>query len=460
MAFFACAAPAFAGGPFMMVGAAEDVGKTSDYAFAKASMDKAKLAGFDSIRVTQTWTKDQAKLGAADAILLDNAINAAQFTGLRVVLSLYPFGSSVTPLTDDQRADFASFATDIANRYPFVHDFIVGNEPNLNRFWLPQFNADGTDAAAPAYEQLLATAYDALKAARPHATVFGGALAPRGVDKPNTGRDTHSPTAFITDLGVSYRASGRQLPIMDAFAFHPYPETSTTGPSAAHPNGTSLGLADYSKLIGLLGTAFDGTAQRGSALPILYDEFGIETQIPAAKAPLYVAAEPTTTKPVSEATQAQYYLQAMQMTFCQPTVLGLMLFHVQDEPDLSAWQSGEFYVDGTAKASLGPVRRAAFSVRRGVVASCPGLLLTPRLKLTAGRPTRTAQPATLTCSLDCVYTVRLDGRKTLTGAAVGGVAKKLRFRGVPTKGQHSLTGSATAALNAGPAGRATLTFRL
>ncbi len=443
-----------------MVGAAEDVGKAADYAFAKSSMDKAKLAGFDSIRITQTWTKDQTKLGASDEIVLDNAINAAQFTGLRVVLSLYPFGSSVTPLTDEQRADFASFAADVANRYPFVHDFIVGNEPNLNRFWLPQFNPDGTDAAAPAYEQFLATAYDALKAVRPRSTIYGGALAPRGVDKPNTGRDTHSPTAFITDLGTAYRASGRELPIMDAFAFHPYPETSTTGPNVPHPNGTSIGLADYSRLVGLLGAAFDGTSQRGSTLPLLYDEFGIETQIPPAKAPLYIGTEPATTKPVSEALQAQYYLQAMQMTFCQPTVLGLMLFHVQDEPDLSAWQSGEYYVDGTPKTSLLPVRRAAFSVRRGIVAACPGLQLTPKLKLAAGKPTKTTQPVTLTCSLDCTYAVRLDGKETLRGTAVGGIAKKLRFPVAPVKGRHSLLGTATAALNAGPPGRTALTFRL
>jgi hypothetical protein len=444
----------------MMVGAAEDVGKAADYAFAKSSMDKAKLAGFDSIRITQTWTKDQTKLGASDEIVLDNAINAAQFTGLRVVLSLYPFGSSVTPLTDEQRADFASFAADVATRYPFVHDFIVGNEPNLNRFWLPQFNPDGTDAAAPAYEQFLATAYDALKAVRPRSTIYGGALAPRGVDKPNTGRDTHSPTAFITDLGAAYRASGRELPIMDAFAFHPYPETSTTGPNVPHPNGTSIGLADYSRLVGLLGAAFDGTSQRGSTLPLLYDEFGIETQIPPAKAPLYIGTEPATTRPVSEALQAQYYLQAMQMTFCQPTVLGLMLFHVQDEPDLSAWQSGEYYVDGTPKTSLLPVRRAAFSVRRGIVAACPGLQLTPRLKLAAGKPTKTTQPVTLTCSLDCTYAVRLDGKQTLRGTAVGGIAKKLRFPIAPVKGRHSLLGTATAALNAGPPGRTALTFRL
>ncbi len=247
---------------------------------------------------------------------------------------------------------------------------------------------------------------------------------------------------------------------MDAFAFHPYPETSTTGPNAAHPNGTSIGLADYPRLLGLLGTAFDGTAQHGSALPILYDEFGIETQIPPPKALFYVGAEPTTTKPVSETTQAQYYLQAMQMTFCQPTVLGLMLFHVQDEPDLSAWQSGEFYVDGTPKASLLPIRSAASSVRRGIAASCPGLLLTPKLKLTAGRPTKTAEPVTLKCSLDCAYTVRPRRQEDAHRHGSRRRPQETALQRCPGQGRHSLAASAIAALNAGPPGRAALTFRL
>ena len=65
-------------------------------------------------------------------------------------------------------------------------------------------------------------------------------------------------------------------------------------------------------------------------------------------------------------------------------LLGLLLFHVQDEPALSAWQSGEYYVDGTPKTSLYPVRSAAFGVHRGIVAACPGLLLTPKLVITTG----------------------------------------------------------------------------
>jgi hypothetical protein len=448
----------FAGGPFMMVGVAEDVVKAQDYAFAKAEMDNVKLAGFDTIRVTQTWTKGETALGPNDQITLGNAMKAAQFTGVRVILSIYPFGSSVTPLTDQDRLDFTQFAADVVKRYPLLHDIIVGNEPNLNRFWLPQFGGSGEDVAAPAYEQLLAATYDVLKVVRPHSTIYGGALAPRGVDKPNTGRDTHSPTAFIADLGAAYKSSGRLIPIMDAFAFHPYPETSSTGPDFPHPNSTSIGLADYAKLVGLLGAAFDGTAQRGSTLPIIYDEFGIETTIPAAKAPLYTGTEPDTTKPVAEAVQAQMYLQAMQMTFCQPTALGILLFHLQDEPALSGWQSGEFYVDGTPKTSLYPVRSAAFGVHRGIVAGCPGLLLTPKLVLTAGKPDKTGIKVTLTCSLDCTYTVTLDSRR-LTGTAIGKTPKTLLFKGALRAGLHRVTATGVVPVNTGPAGTASLSFR-
>ena len=442
----------------MMVGAAEDVVKTQDYAFAKAEMDNLKLAGFDTIRVTQTWTRGQTALGPNDTITLGNAMQAAQFTGVRVILSLYPFGSSVTPLTDQERLDFTQFAADVVQRYPLLHDVIVGNEPNLNRFWLPQFGPSGEDVAAPAYEQLLAATYDALKVVRPHSTIYGGALAPRGVDKPGTGRDTHSPTAFVADVGAAYKASGRLIPIMDAFAFHPYPETSATGPNFPHPNGTSIGLADYPKLVGLLGAAFDGTTQRGSTLPILYDEFGIETTIPPDKAPLYTGTEPATTKPVDEAVQQQMYLQAMQMTFCQPTALGILLFHVQDEPALSAWQSGEFYVDGTPKTSLYPVRGAAFGVHRGIVAACPGLLLTPKLVIRTGKPDKTGVKVFLTCSLDCTFTVTLDSRR-LIGAAIGRVPKTIAFKGALRPGAHRVTAQGVVPMNTGPAGTASTSFR-
>jgi hypothetical protein len=447
--FFALASPAWAGGPYMLVGAADDLVKQPTEAAAKVQMDKARLAGLDAVRVTLTWKTGERAVPPASLTDLTNAIDAAQFSGMRIILSIYPFGSSVTPLTPEDQSDFAAFAADAAKQFPVVHDFIVGNEPNLNRFWLPQFGPNGEDVAAPAYEQLLATTYDALKAVRPHSTVYGGALAPRGVDKPNTGRDTHSPTAFITDMGTAYRASGRTTPIMDAFAFHPYPETSSTGPALPHPLSSSIGLADYDKLVGLLGAAFDGTAQRGSQLPILYDEFGIETQIPAAKADLYTGTEPTTTKPVTEATQAQMYQQAMSMVFCQKTVIGLLLFHFQDETALSAWQSGVYYADGTPKSSLPAVRDAAAGVHRGIAATCPGMALTPKASVAKPHTVAAGLAFSLHTDLDVRFTLQLDGGRTITGIAAGGMPKALLFRGHVTKGRHTITGTVSARLNPG-----------
>src|SRR5439155_1417718 len=80
-----------------------------------------------------------------------------------------------------------------------------------------------------------------------------------------------------------------------------------------------------------LGEAFDGTEQEGSDLPIWYDEFGVESQIPATEQALYTGTEPATTKPVPEETQAAYYREAVQLAFCQPNVRGLFLFHTADE---------------------------------------------------------------------------------------------------------------------------------
>jgi hypothetical protein len=356
-----------------MIGAAEDAARQPRFALAQARMDDARRVGFNTVRLTQMWTTGERTLNPADQAALGNAIRAAREDRIRAVLSIYPVGSNVTPVTPQARADFAAFAADIARRYPDLHDFIVGNEPNINRFWLPQFGAAGEDVAAPAYEQLLATTYDALKPIRPHATVYGGALAPRGSDKPNTGRDTHSPTAFITDLGAAYKASGRSLPIMDAFAFHPYPETAGTGASLAHPHSTSIGLVDHAKLVGLLAKAFDGTAQEGAKLPVLYDEFGVETAIPAAKRSAYTGTEPTTTHPVDESTQAAIYSSALREAACQANVLGILLFHVEDESALPGWQSGEFYADDSPKASLAPVRAAVLRAQEDKPAGCrPG----------------------------------------------------------------------------------------
>jgi len=445
-AALALAPAAHAGGPSLVLGATEDAVRAPTLAAAKAQMDMLVLAGFRGVRITQIWTPGTRELSADDLTVLQNVTTAARLDGVTVLTSVMNQGSRTTPLTDEDQADFAAFAASVVTAVPELKIVIVGNEPNLNRYWLPQFADDGSDAAATAYTSLLAKTYDAIKAVAPAVTVLGGAVSPRGGDVAGGIRPTHSPTTFIRDMGVAYRALGRAAPILDGFAFHPYEDTSSVAPfDGVHPNTTTIALADYDKLVALLTEAFGD-----DELPIWYDEFGVESQIPVEKQALYTGVEPTTTKPVDEATQGIYYDQAVQLAFCQPNVRGLFLFHTVDETDLLAWQSGVYYADTTPKTSLPAVKLALEKSRRGVSAACPGLELpvTPRV-------VQRGRTLTLTCDLDCSYVAqlyRLPGKLLLTrrGTGIGGKPKLLPIRVPAAPGaSYRLRLTATAPLNPG-----------
>ena len=288
-------------------------------------------------------------------------------------------------------------------------------------------------------------------------------MSPRGGDKPPPADNKHSPTTFIQDLGAAYRASGRTVPIMDEFAIHPYEDNSSAPPTSTHTNTTTIAIADYDKLVGLLGNAFDGTAQPGSTLPIVYGEFGVESQIPAAKASLYTGSESATTKPVDETTQGAYYRQAIGIAFCQSNVRAIMILHAYDESTLGpsgGWQSGVFYADGTPKTSLPAMQQATRDERGGTIARCPGLALTPQgtALYPSGKPLQTMPlKVVVTCDLDCNVYARLEKLpKHSTTMAVGGRA----FAGVKTTftfparrlapGQYRFTVRLTAPVNVGP----------
>jgi hypothetical protein len=375
---FACAVPAApahaapAKPKALLVGAAEDAAKDGGAIGADAKMSLAALAGFDTIRVTSIWQPGQRTIAGVEQATLQAVADSAALHGIRLIVSVYPFGSKTVPQYATTRAQFAAYAASIPRLIPSIRYLIVGNEPNLNRFWMPQFTKAGLDAAASSYLGLLAQTYDAIKAAAPRTVVIGGSLAPRGGDHPSLLRPTHSPTQFILDLGAAYRRSHRARPVMDWFAIHPYLERSSLPPTFAHPRTTTIAIADYDKLVGVLGQAFDGTAQRGSTLPILYDEFGVQTSAPADKRRLYANQNlPSAVDAVDETTQGRYYRQALQEAACQRNVVGLLFFHVSDETDLDRWQSGVYYADDTPKSDLPAVKAAAVAARAGtLVKSC------------------------------------------------------------------------------------------
>jgi hypothetical protein len=357
----------------LLVATVDDAVRQADPALAASLMKVSRDAGFDAVLVSSMWTPGAKGPSAQERLTLHNVVKAADAEDMRVFVFVWHGLSGHTPRTVGARRQFAAYTAALARGFPHIRDVVVGNEPNLNTFWSPQFGPDGSDAAATGYLDLLARTYDALKAVSPHIQVIGGALAPRGSDRPGTKRDTHSPTRFIGDLGAAYKASGRSRPIMDAFAVHPYMRTSQLPPTDSHSASTTITIGDYPKLASLLAQAFAGTPQRGRGLPIYYTEFGVQTSVPAAHRHAYTDLKsPSAADAVDPQTQAQYYREALELAACQPTVKGLFIFHTFDEVDLAGWQSGLYYADQKPKASLPAFRKAAAEARAARLTHCVG----------------------------------------------------------------------------------------
>ena len=146
-AFLVMAIPAKAAGPTMAFGAAEDNVRAADLVTAKAAMTRLRLAGFTSVRMTSNWRPGLVAPTAGELQVLRNVEGAARLSGVKVYISVYHPGSATTPLDATAQAEFAAYTAAIARALPSFDDVIVGNEPNLNRFWLPQFAADGSNAS-------------------------------------------------------------------------------------------------------------------------------------------------------------------------------------------------------------------------------------------------------------------------------------------------------------------------
>ena len=360
-------------GHTLVVATVDDSVKQADPTTAQSLMRIFHDAGFDAVLVSSMWKAGAKAPSAQERLVLGNVVKAADAQNMRVFVFVWHGLSGATPRSEGARKQFAAYTAALAKAFPQIRDVVVGNEPNLNTFWMPQFGRGGKDVAAIDYLDLLAKTYDALKAVSSKIQVIGGALAPRGSDRPGLKRDTHSPTQFIKDLGAAYKASGRTKPIMDAFSIHPYMRTSQLSPTDTHAASTTITIADYGKLTTLLARAFAGTDQQGGELPIYYTEFGVQTKVPAAHRHAYTDLKSTAAADaVDPATQARYYEEALELAACQPTVRGLFVFHTFDEPDLAGWQSGLYYADQTPKPSLPAFRTAAAAARTARLTRCTG----------------------------------------------------------------------------------------
>lgn len=316
--------------------------------------------GFQDLRMTVQWDETQpATIPGEDE--LHAAVDCALLNNVRPILAIYPLhpgaiGSKVTA-----QAAFASFVALVGTAFPEVTDFVIGNEPNVNRFWRPQY-VKGKDAAGRDYEHTLAASYDALKAVRPDSVVWGPAISSRGNDNPKaTSNPSHSPVWFIKDMGDAYRASGRTKPIFDEFDMHPYPPVQDTAPFSQPFQWPQVGAANLDRVKQALWDAFNGTAQplpaeygggrtASTGLPIDLDEAGEQTTV-TGHAAAYGDA-PENVRPISEATQAARYVELAQLAACDPDVKTVLWFPLIDDGGLAdGFQSGELYADGSPKLS-------------------------------------------------------------------------------------------------------------
>ena len=333
------------------IGANDDTGKYSPDAGAGLYREMAALGMREAV-ITVRWLPSDP-LGLGERPLLDLTVAAARSAGLQVVFATYPYPPREISDGTAQPDAFGSWLAELARQYPDVREFVVGNEPNQPAFWRPQFSG-AMQLSASGFGPFLAAGYDALKSVDPGLTVVGVGLSPRGNDRPfaRTNAST-SPVRFLRALGVWYRASGRDRPLMDGLSFHPYPNSATDPLSRGYvwPNA---GFVNLDRIKQALWDAFSGTTQPTTlgGLRLYLDEVG--WQVDTAGREGYTGDENVAV--TDEATQAHVYGELLRAAACDPDVAAVNLFGFRDDASRTGFQAGLSRADGTPRPALEAVR--------------------------------------------------------------------------------------------------------
>jgi len=369
----------------MRYGVADDWPKF--HACGDAWWASATDIGYQDLRMTVQWNEATPTVIPFQSNL-QSAIDCAKLNDTRPILAIYPLHPSAIGSNAAAQAQFATFVSLVGQAFPDVQNFIVGNEPNVNRFWQPQY-AGGKDAAATDYEHTLAQSYDALKTVRPDSIVWGPAISSRGNDNANAASNpSHSPVWFIKYMGDAYKASGRTKPVFDEFNFHPYPPTQDTDPFSKAFQWPQAGAANLDRIKQALWDAFNGTgqpvvteqpggrqAQFGvpQSLPIDMDEAGEQTVVTGHEAAYDGTPENVT--PISEAQQAANHVELAEIGACDPSVRSVLWFPLIDDSGISTgFQSGNLFADLVQKQSYGAMKTKIATAKgncQGGVAGIP-----------------------------------------------------------------------------------------
>jgi hypothetical protein len=333
----------------LLVGFQDDA--TFRWAANRAEMlDRARAASTSVVRTTVVWREvaPTRPTDAADSFdpayrldEVDDLARNAQQRGIELLITIWGTpawanggeGPNRPPLDS---GDLAGFAHALADRYsgrhagyPAVRLFSAWNEPNLEQFLAPQFDAAGRSVGPALYAPLARAVYDGVKEANSAALVAIGETSPRGHDVPSRGRvqDSHSPPRFARLL-----AEIRPKLRFDAWAQHPYPPRADVAP-ADPVRWPRVGLGNLERFGGSLDEWFGR-----EDTPLWVTEYGHET----------VPAEPLGVDPALQATYAE---DALTLAVGNPRIRMFLWFVFRDRVG-NPWQSGLVAEDGAAKPAL------------------------------------------------------------------------------------------------------------
>jgi hypothetical protein len=281
----------------VVFGVSDDRGKYDDDG-GEWFFSELRQSGLSANKMTVNW--DPAKpLEIREKPFFDRSIPWATAQGIHLSFGIHigkARAITSSPRTIDQ---FVEWLQLVARTYPQVTEFVVGNEPNLTRFWQPQFDRRGRGASGIAFASFLARSYDALKEVNPEITVVGVGLSPRGNDMPRAKSNVStSPVRFIRDLGIGYRRLHRNKPMMDVFGFHPYPARDRD-PLAKGYRWPNAGVANLDRIKQALWDAFNGTAQPivAEAPPVVVPPPPLPAPEPLPPTPIPIPVPPVSPEP-------------------------------------------------------------------------------------------------------------------------------------------------------------------
>ena len=283
---------------------------------APAQLDRVQEAGATILRATADWraiapTRPARATNPFDKAYnlndLDDMIRNAQMRGIQVMLTIWGTpkwanGGNEPNVAPRRVADLQNFARALADRYsgrhpgyPYVGRFSIWNEPNLQIFLSPQFNAKGKIVSPATYAKLYKAGYAGIKQGNKKALVAIGETSNQGRDHPSKGNigDSVAPGTFAKLLG------GFKGLRFDAYAEHPYATRPNLSPSqrVRFPNVTLTQLKHFEEML-------DVWFKRKN-VPVWITEYGYETK----------PGEPAG---VTNAQQARYMSQVIRQLKADP----------------------------------------------------------------------------------------------------------------------------------------------